>query len=171
MNRAERRRLAREMSKLTDTEATEIQNHLRRLVPPHINDQVDAATADAARRLRRLADTGDYQTGEVMPPPELKQRLNEILVAGMSGDVKYCRHATSPQPLTVALWEEPLTVRCVTCAVADHKPLDDVEDNTCDVCRTHDPEGVYGQLVQVGVLLVSFGACDDCRQRIYAGAP
>jgi hypothetical protein len=38
-----------------------------------------------------------------------------------------------------------------------------VEDNTCDVCHVHHPEGIYPVAHQTGTLIVTGGLCEQCR--------
>ena len=170
MNRAERRRLARQLGNLTDAERLALQAEVVGRFPTHLRDQIGAATTDAERRLRRLAATRNYTPGLVQPSPRLRERVDEMLVAALAGDIVCCEHAQAPQPLAVTLWETPHALRCLPCAATADVSVDEVEDNTCDLCRRHDPDGVYAQVVQVGVLLVSFGSCEACLAELRAGA-
>jgi hypothetical protein len=90
----------------------------------------------------------------------LRSRLIDLSCQRRRG----CRHLAGPQ--FAALWD-PGVVVCLLCAMTLRADGD--EDLTCDRCRQLQHPTITVCAVVWDDTLVTFGLCDDCAAREYAG--
>lgn len=126
----------------------------------------EAARLEATRVLRGMVEPMGGHVHEAVSAPDwlrvLLVRHDDVVAAGRGVG---CVHAARNVPgvYQVAVWL-PGTVVCGRCAAGGAlQPPDDTEDRTCDRCRTHHPDGVILNVVQVGLYLVWLGLCRPCR--------
>lgn len=126
-------------------------------IPTHLQDQIDAATAEAHRGFlltaTAMALTGHLHTGPDRIPSD---RVKELVL-----QCKPCEHVvTTPQPMYVIL-----ALREVCCAACLTPALNRMQahpDQNCDVCRQFVPSNLFSEFtINCGPLLV-FGCRGPC---------
>jgi hypothetical protein len=145
---------------------------------PALSDQMEAAVrvaADQQERLERtlLAGPGDFRIMQVSVEVH-DQLLGHVLriIAGVSdGSIDHCPHVgpRSPVPAIAPVFSNWMD--CYDCCRTSPRRrvrLSDAEENTCDLCRAYDPDGVHMVTPRFGPLTLLVGLCDTC---ISSGAP
>ena len=139
-----------------------------RRIPPHLQDQVEAAEAEvkrtmstAARGMRVPVSTHHANDGS---DPILDAMLKQIRTAAQDDELQHCPHDGSPQPMFLEWWRKPWTVRCSPCNGLAARPSE-LEENTCANCGHVDSKGTWPIYAALGSVMVSLGRCDDCAPR------
>lgn len=136
-----------------------------RNLPPHLQDQADAAERDARRELmlKAIELHVPVEVGEQGSDPNFDLVVSRLGAAAEAGDVRQCPHlGRMIQPAFVRAWDRPYTFRCDACDQAEQQHMNPVEDNTCDVCGRYDPTGIWPSQAVKGPVTIYLGRCDDC---------
>lgn len=162
MSRASRRKIARDLERMSNKDRAALSQVAKTMLPVHIQDQLDAASADLERRLTVGAkDAGFNSGGRALPGPRLQVKLDWLLAGLISGEVKRCEHLgdrVSPRPVVYMLWQDRVHCGCESARTSE------VEDMTCDVCRTYHAEDCRAHILAVGPIIVGFGLCSECER-------
>lgn len=134
-------------------------------IPPHLQDQVEAAEAEvkrnmntAAREMRVPVSTHHDNDGS---DPILDAMLNQVRTAVLDHKLQHCPHARNPQPVFLDWWRKPWTIRCGPCNALAVRPSE-LEDNTCDNCGHVSSNGTWPTYLALGSVMLGLGRCDDC---------
>ena len=137
---------------------------LRRLIPSHLLDQSDAATADIEKVAQLIAALAGSTSSELpfrAIPEWLRLSIADTLLRYHSGTNDTCMHnprPANPQPIVAAAWK-PGLVTDVACVRLFRVSAE--KDHTCDRCG-----GVFDVLhacsLSYGPLIYNFGLCADC---------
>ncbi len=120
-------------------------------------DQIQAATADADRRIRNAAQIAGWTISDTAGPVVLA-----ILRRWVSGSLHPCPHLRGPAP-AVGLASRPGQVLCGPCGIAAARSLrGTIEDHICDGCRTWRPGDVSPGASVLGPITISHGLCSAC---------
>jgi hypothetical protein len=153
----------------------QIVREIRASTPTGAVDQADAATNDALSTMSAMADhLGADGVRGALPkdiPDWLRLTVLDAFVGYLTGRADTCRHnptATSPAPVFAAAWRPGLLSCQACCAFVFRLATRSDSDATCDCCghrcagvEAGDP--IYPALVQLGPLIVQYGACSDCK--------
>lgn len=138
-----------------------------RSLPPHVQDQVDAASDDVERVLRLMQATrsegGALYEQEFADGKGESQVMLRVREQMLARQFRSCPHVSSPQPVIVRAWDNPLVVRCPTCNT-QAPLLGGEEDYRCDLCGQLEPDHRRFLAAQggLGPIMVSMGLCWNC---------
>lgn len=127
-------------------------------------DQLGAATREA----RSIIDGGAALDERIQvvdrSGPFAAAVLADVRRLAKRGRLLRCRHLSGrgPAPTWLVAWR-PGRAFCERCVTAELiRTRDTAEDLVCDVCRTPAPSGLWSAIGHVGLLLLTYGACDNC---------
>lgn len=128
--------------------------------PTAYADQLQAATADARRRMRRAAHLPLLRlTPAAEHPAWMAAIIDRHALALLSGQGRTCPHLGAGPRVALAFAWAPGLMVCGDCrAMATPSP---VEEATCDRCRRH-CRRIWPGIAQHGPLLIGYGLCDTC---------
>ena len=144
-------------------------------LPLHVRDQVDAASEHTVRMMQHMSE--ELGQNIALQTPEnisqgMRKSLDQYAEWVRAGKLRPCKHLKKDAPQTTALvisLAYKLDAAPITCLVCTTKFMellaqDDVEDKTCDGCRTYSPDGLWSQVTGIGPVLVMGGYCDECNK-------
>lgn len=152
--------------------AATIRAQQRRHFPDEVA-RVEKVAADVEAQLLAVGDRPDVLgAGRVTwqsLPAWVRLQILDVALRWSRGQISTCRHSpdpTRPDPVVVGLWR-PNLVSCPSCAPVLLRLVGE-PDRTCDRCGriTAGPaagDGIYPCTVSHGPMLISWGACGDCR--------
>lgn len=132
-------------------------------LPPHVKDQVDAASRDNLAFIKAVADASGFDSGSVKAGDDagfdaLRERVAEAIVKHRT---RSCTHLKSPQPTFIRAWDKPLRLMCARCATRAENPKGD-EEFRCDICGVVERDGFQVQHAEAGPFYLAFGRCREC---------
>ena len=134
--------------------------------PTALNDQIDAATADALRQLQQVGTIPGARISHTDTPAWLADQFAQIGLMLTSGQGRLCPHIAatpnSPRVVHAFAWAPGLLV-CPACRWL--AAPSDTEDSTCDRCRRH-PRTLYPTIAAAGPILFGYGLCISCHTTI-----
>lgn len=128
--------------------------------PTALADQIDAASADAARRLRHAASATPGARYTDGPAPDwLAEQFQRLTLTLTLGGGRYCKHlGPAPRVVHAFAWAPGLML-CPACRwLATPAPT---ENHTCDRCHHH-VDTVIPCLAAHGPVILGYGLCRAC---------
>ncbi len=127
--------------------------------PTALADQVQAAGADAVRRLRQAATTPGARFTDEPAPPWLAEQFERLTLTLTLGGGRFCPHiGAAPRVVYAFAWAPGLMV-CPACRWLATPTA--AEDSTCDRCRRHAPD-LIPEVAAHGPVLFGYGLCRPC---------
>jgi hypothetical protein len=131
--------------------------------PTALADQLDAASADAERRLRRAAVTPGVQFSHTDTPAWLAEQFTRIDLALTTGHGRLCPHIGAAPRVVYAFAWAPGLLTCPACRWLATPT--DAEDHICDRCRRH-AGTLYPTIAARGPVLFGYGLCHPCHTKL-----
>lgn len=134
--------------------------------PTALLDQIDAASADAERRLMQAGDTLGKTPVYGVGGPWLLNRQQRFAIRQAFGHVQACRHVGhSPQVVYVLAWDIDRVYCAYCCFGAIRAMHGQDEDTRCDVCRKRGRK-LHSGAIAVGPVVVNYGVCQPCLPQV-----
>ena len=139
-------------------------------LPPHLADQLKAATTEVADAMLAIALTRPSMLVRgARSEVELGDAFLHELVARYVAEVEAgvavcCVHIATVQmqPTFANAWDHPFISMCAEC-MSVRGPLPPELDDVCDVCGAHcETNKCFTSQLQIGPLLILLGRCQSC---------